>query len=180
MKTNNNVSVAIKKKENCSNTSESITVQEEKRRKTANMLVALVIVFFISNFPVHSLNILIHLIDYIHEDYRDSLNNFLNHSMVVAHTMCYINSTLNPFIYYIMSSTFRKQFQKLLCLRRHEENKENDVIQLAEVNSGGHTQIHTDERRNSSAASCRRASMASSSRRTSMVKQTKFLSPSPL
>ena len=30
-----------------------------EKKKTANMLITLVVVFFISNFPVHSLNILV-------------------------------------------------------------------------------------------------------------------------
>merc|ERR1719471_342714 len=57
----------------------SPNVQEEKRRKTAHMLLALVVVFFISNFPVHSLNILVFVAEYLPTEYKTILNNFLNH-----------------------------------------------------------------------------------------------------
>ena len=40
---------------------------------------------------------------------KEIVNNFLNQAMIVGHTMCYINSAVNPFIYYFMSSAFRKQ-----------------------------------------------------------------------
>ena len=53
------------------------------------------------------------VLEYIPSEYKGLLNNFLNHSMVVAHTMCYINSAINPFIYYFMSSAFRKQVKSI-------------------------------------------------------------------
>ena len=72
--------------------------------------------------------------EYLPTEYKTILNNFLNHSMVVAHTMCYINSTINPFIYYFMSSAFRKQFRKLLCVTKKEiRNNDHELVQFSQV-----------------------------------------------
>jgi hypothetical protein len=48
-------------------------------------------------------------LEYIPSSYQPAVNQFLTHSMVVAHTMCYINSAINPYIYYTMSQAFNNQ-----------------------------------------------------------------------
>ena len=48
-------------------------------------------------------------LEYIPSSYQPAVNQFLTHGMVVAHTMCYINSAINPYIYYTMSQAFNKQ-----------------------------------------------------------------------
>ena len=35
------------------------------------------------------------------------------HGQVVGHTMCYINSAINPYIYYTKSQAFKDQVTKL-------------------------------------------------------------------
>jgi hypothetical protein len=41
------------------------------------------------------------------------------HGQVVGHTMCYINSAINPFIFYTMSKSFKKKVNKQKNLLLH-------------------------------------------------------------
>lgn len=92
-----------------------LSAQMDKRKKTAMMLVALVVVFFITNLPVHMFNLLIHLNeDIIPPSHRPLVGQIVAHGQLVGHTMCYINSALSPAIYIHMSQAFRTQFRVLL------------------------------------------------------------------
>ena len=48
-------------------------------------------------------------LDYIPSSFQSYVNQFLTHGMVVGHTMCYVNSAINPYIYYTMSQAFKDQ-----------------------------------------------------------------------
>lgn len=40
----------------------------------------------------------------------DKLNNVLMYAGIITHCMCYINSSINPIIYYFMSAQFKVRF----------------------------------------------------------------------
>ena len=68
--------------------------------------------------------------DFISEGSKEFLTNFLAQAMVVGHTMCYINSAINPFIYYFMSAAFRKQVSWHCGVDIYFENNFTIVILL--------------------------------------------------
>jgi len=110
------------------------TGQCEKRKKAALMLVTLVCVFFITNLPVHLFNILVILNDFmIPEHYQSQVESLVAHGQIVGHTMCYINSAINPFIFYTMSQAFKKQFELLLRCGCCRLRSRNEIITLTSV-----------------------------------------------
>ncbi|KAL5016447.1 hypothetical protein ScPMuIL_006036, partial [Solemya velum] len=90
----------------------------EIRRKAAKMLITVVVVFALSYFPVHLINIL---------RYTGVLKNIEDMSILalVSHWFPYFNSSINPIIYNFMSAKFRKEFANacFCCLRTFRGDK---------------------------------------------------------
>ncbi|XP_060085974.1 orexin receptor type 2-like [Ylistrum balloti] len=80
--------------------------QLESRKKAAKMLITIVIIFAVSYFPVHLLNIF---------RYTGVLlklpTNFVLVMALISHWLPYFNSSINPVIYNFMSAKFRKEFR---------------------------------------------------------------------
>ncbi|KAL5021295.1 hypothetical protein ScPMuIL_000450 [Solemya velum] len=105
------------------------------RKRTAKMLIVVVLVFIGCYFPVYLLNIL---------RYVGVLEGLTDHDSILAialtsHWLCYFNSAINPVIYNFMSGKFRKEF-KIACSccssvtkcfnRKEEENSEYKLYML--------------------------------------------------
>ncbi|XP_046355436.2 orexin receptor type 2-like isoform X1 [Haliotis rufescens] len=88
----------------------AVTLQVQSRRRTARMLIVVVVVFILCYLPYYSWN-LMRLI-------RSPLVKMIDrHSVSIltltAHWMVYLNSSINPVIYNFMSGKFRTEFAKV-------------------------------------------------------------------
>lgn len=81
--------------------------QQEKRRKRVTKLVAAVVILFaLLWLPIHVLNLWLKLDPYFP---RTRITLLMK---ILAHTLSYANSCVNPFVYAFMSDGFRKAFRK--------------------------------------------------------------------
>ncbi|KAL5022392.1 hypothetical protein ScPMuIL_001547, partial [Solemya velum] len=102
------------------------------RRRTARMLIVVVVVFILSYLPVYLLNIL---------RYVGVLGAIKNDDATVAialtsHFLCYFNSAMNPVIYNFMSGKFRKEFRTacVWCTRMTNKRKEGITPETNSLN----------------------------------------------
>jgi hypothetical protein len=73
------------------------------RRKAAKMLISVAVMFAICYLPIHLLNVL----RFAAPDLMESLlGNFIQLVFQIAHTLVYVNSSINPLIYYFMSGKY--------------------------------------------------------------------------
>lgn len=81
--------------------------QQEKRRKRVTKLVAsVVIVFAVLWLPIHIINLWFKL------DPNFPRTGVMYAFKIIAHTLSYANSCVNPFVYAFLSDGFRKAFKK--------------------------------------------------------------------
>ncbi|KAL4235776.1 Orexin receptor type 2 [Mactra antiquata] len=121
---------------------ESAMEQLKLRRRTARMLIVVVIMFGICYFPINALNII---------RYQTSLTNLSNAALIcifwTSRFLCYFNSAINPVIYNFMSVKFRKQF-KTACFGCYKhcgcfDRKENGEC----TSCVSRTCVHTEQLR---------------------------------
>jgi hypothetical protein len=98
----------------------SSTRATHTRRKTIAMLVAVIILFFVSQLPFRIVSI---WLVYASSEQVTALGlegylNLLN----FARVMLYINSAVNPLIYNLFSTKFRNGFRQAFQLRPHEHS----------------------------------------------------------
>lgn len=80
-----------------------------RRKKVAKIVAAVVILFAITWLPIH----LFHLCFYLMSNFP--MTQTMYNLKIIAHTLSYTNSCLNPFVYTIMGDNFRKAFRESLC-----------------------------------------------------------------
>ena len=80
--------------------------QLSKKRKVTRMVLAVVVVFAVCWFPIHTLNLWMRLA----VDFPYSYATYI--FKVFAHTLSYANSCVNPFVYAFMGENFRKYLKK--------------------------------------------------------------------
>ncbi|XP_063415674.1 orexin receptor type 2-like [Mytilus trossulus] len=86
--------------------SEGATIQSRARKRTARMLIVVVIVFFICYIPVYLSNI------FRYAGLTNTTNqDVLALTTLTSHLLCYFNSAINPVIYNFMSEKFKKEFR---------------------------------------------------------------------
>lgn len=93
--------------------------QLKSRRKAAKMLVAVVVMFAICYFPVHTLSVLRLIVDLKNTEGNRAVS-------LISHWMCYANSAINPIIYNFMSGKFRKEFQSSFAKCSNREQSEGN------------------------------------------------------
>ncbi|KAL8596647.1 hypothetical protein ACOMHN_032589 [Nucella lapillus] len=90
------------------------------RKKKAKMLIVVVLLFALCYLPVYLLFIFMAtgLLEYIPTEALPPL-------AMLAHWLCYFNSSVNPVIYNFMSCNFRREFQVacFICCRRGSESR---------------------------------------------------------
>ena len=47
--------------------------------------------------------------EYVPAELQDHVGHMVAHGQVVGHTLCYINSAINPLVYYFMSEAFKNR-----------------------------------------------------------------------
>uniref|UniRef100_A0A8C5PUS6 Orexin receptor type 2 n=1 Tax=Leptobrachium leishanense TaxID=445787 RepID=A0A8C5PUS6_9ANUR len=101
--------------------------QIRTRRKTARMLMVVLLVFALCYLPISILNILKRVFGmFSHANDRESLYAWFTFS----HWLVYANSAANPIIYNFLSGKFREEFKAAFsccCLRVHN-NQEDHLI----------------------------------------------------
>ncbi len=87
--------------------------QVQQKRKVTRMVLAVVVVFALCWFPIHTLNLWMRLSAYFPYSYSTYIFK------VFAHTLSYANSCVNPFVYAFMGENFRKYLKKAfpICFR---------------------------------------------------------------
>ena len=80
--------------------------QVQQKRKVTRMVLAVVIVFAVCWFPIHTLNLWMRLSEYFPYSYPTYIFK------VFAHTLSYANSCVNPFVYAFMGENFKKYLKK--------------------------------------------------------------------
>uniref|UniRef100_A0A1I8HJP5 G_PROTEIN_RECEP_F1_2 domain-containing protein n=1 Tax=Macrostomum lignano TaxID=282301 RepID=A0A1I8HJP5_9PLAT len=92
----------------------------KQRRRTALMLIAIVLIFFLCYLPVHILRAAQGHIS--REDLfknKQSAKKIVQSIVLFSHWICYFNSAINPIVYTFMSSRFRTEFLKIFsCCQR--------------------------------------------------------------
>lgn len=80
-----------------------------RRRKVAKIVAAVVILFAVTWLPIHLFQLCFNLMS----DFP--MNQTMYNLKIFAHTLSYINSCVNPFVYTIMGDNFRKAFMESIC-----------------------------------------------------------------
>ncbi|XP_070210948.1 G-protein coupled receptor 54-like [Littorina saxatilis] len=87
-----------------------------RRRKVAKMVFAVVLVFAVTWLPIHVFNLCLTLIDPFPR------TEVMYNVKIMCHTLSYLNSCLNPFIYAFLGDGFRRAFRKSFprCTMRNQ------------------------------------------------------------
>lgn len=84
----------------------------QSRKSVLRMLSAVVIMFFVCWAPFHAQRLL-----YVHAqetDYYPDLNEWL---YILSGCLYYFSTTVNPILYNVMSSRYRREFKRIVCCR---------------------------------------------------------------
>ncbi|CAB4066560.1 HCRTR2 [Lepeophtheirus salmonis] len=76
-----------------------------------------VIIFTINSFPVHCLPIAQYILRKQNPTVYERINWFIIQAGIFTHCMFYLNSAINPIIYYFMSAQFKAQYRRILSCR---------------------------------------------------------------
>ncbi|XP_048242108.1 G-protein coupled receptor 54-like [Haliotis rufescens] len=91
------------------------TTHDRRRRKVAKMVAIVVILFASLWFPIHAFSLAYHF----HPHFPKT--QVLYNIKIIAHTLSFFNSCVNPFVYAFMGDGFRRAFRKSFpsCIRRN-------------------------------------------------------------
>lgn len=78
----------------------------ERRRRTTKLVATVVILFAVLWFPIHFINLWFKI------DPNFPRTNIMYLVKIIAHTMSYANSCVNPIVYAFLSNGFRNAFWK--------------------------------------------------------------------
>ncbi|RWS02469.1 substance-P receptor-like protein, partial [Dinothrombium tinctorium] len=101
-------------KRNCVRLAKSGELSIEKRRKLTILLIAIVVGFFICNFPLHCRK----LIQDWYPNY-DGTTDAAIIATIATNLLLFFNSGLNPLLYALLSQNFRENMAQILCFRRN-------------------------------------------------------------
>nr|4S0V_A Chain A, Human Orexin receptor type 2 fusion protein to P. abysii Glycogen Synthase [synthetic construct] len=109
-------------RENCKKRAMSFSKQIRARRKTARMLMVVLLVFAICYLPISILNVLKRVFGmFAHTEDRETVYAWFTFS----HWLVYANSAANPIIYNFLSGKFREEFKAAFsccCLGVHHHH----------------------------------------------------------
>ncbi|XP_028969157.1 neuromedin-U receptor 2 [Galendromus occidentalis] len=88
--------------------------RSKSRRAVVRMLAAVVIAFFVCWAPYHSQRLLFLYVS-LHGHWTNTLRDVNQKLFLLAGCFYYMNSTINPILYSIMSNRFRVAFREKLC-----------------------------------------------------------------
>lgn len=103
---------------------------------------AVVVLFFICWAPFHTQRLF-----YIYganEDYYPDLNEFL---YIFSGFLYYISTTINPILYNLMSSRYRKAFKETLCCNGNNNNRRQGLVNFSKTNA---SRLNSDQTRRTS------------------------------
>lgn len=116
--------------------------QFQSRKSIIRMLSAVVVLFFICWAPFHTQRLF-----YIYganEDYYPDLNEFL---YIFSGFLYYISTTINPILYNLMSSRYRKAFKETLCCNGNNNNRRQGLVNFSKTNA---SRLNSDQTRRTS------------------------------
>ncbi|XP_051161878.1 neuropeptides capa receptor-like [Leptopilina boulardi] len=115
--------------------------QFQSRKSIIRMLSAVVVLFFICWAPFHTQRLF-----YIYganADYYPDLNEFL---YIFSGFLYYISTTINPILYNLMSSRYRKAFKETLCCKG-DNNRRQGLVNFSKINA---SRLNSDQTKNTS------------------------------
>ncbi|XP_020293446.1 neuropeptide CCHamide-2 receptor-like isoform X2 [Pseudomyrmex gracilis] len=128
--------------------------QINARRRVGKMVVSFIIVFFICFLPIHAYNLWFHFCPTAIYDY----NYFWHYFRIFGFCLSFINSCVNPIALYLISRTFRKRFNKYLC-----------ICTSNGIAAGRKNRISSSRNHDDSALSRRNLNLRSTLRETSFI-----------
>lgn len=103
---------------------------QRRKRKVVIMLVIIVFIFALGWFPVFLVQFL-----YFFDSFYSQCPSAIPQTLIfVSYLLQYLSSAVNPYVYFLLSGSYRDELRKLPCCSHHEEaRKRRSTFELTSV-----------------------------------------------
>ncbi|XP_074033554.1 neuromedin-U receptor 2-like [Leptinotarsa decemlineata] len=173
----------------------SASANNAAQKRVVNMLIAVVVAFFICWAPFHTQRLLAVYLSTASEEIQQMFFDFYLYLMYTSGVLYFVSTCVNPVLYHIMSNKFRKAFKNTfleVCgckknprgdyssVRKVPPSMRNMQRSVSEVSSFSPKSQKANKFRNSGISdTCRSSFLSHSSTRSTLYEKNKFIAGEP-